>query len=906
MIHFINFVEKIISIISSPQFFLCTETIACITAVTICVLFIKNYIHHNDFAQKHNHVFYFLLLVIVGMIIENISWIMKLSNDLSYISINHQYIKFIAMIAWILTAVRYQALGLFIENLIENQFVIRWYQKLFLTINIFFVPVFICSTTYNINSLSLSLFTSDIVYQIAPFYCIFTVIPSICLVSIKLYQKHIPIIIKKQLTIFLQYIIFPHLIFDFMQCLPYYGPEGSSANTAGIIAALSMAFMTIAVIFCTLHLLRFRFFNFSKRVKDTSNTSLSGSFKSTIEHISLATTPQELILITQMFFKENFQISPEKVCLNFRNNQEICSLTSGSSCNEINNTIESFINNGSPSVDLLKQYRILVADEVMFDAYYTNDHYQTDLANFLTTISSEIFLPMYDKNTIIGYLTVNRSKTHKFYSNAEQNKIIIFGTFLASAINIMHNSKISMLLQESKKVKEDLYLKHQEVNQYKESIKTLLKQKTSAQVGLVFYKNKKFSIGNEAAQNLLPINLNVQTNHPTTITLAKLAEQVESFRTTQTRFLYDNHHKQIMVTAVPHLDYNGGVIITIHYPDTADMIKTQIDQLQDPSQIDYLLYLETTKSGKLINQIIPSNSETLLNFKIKLLEISLNKKATLLQSHSDDLISIVEIIHHISLRNTLHILDLKPTSSNHDLAIKLFGLNPILMQEEEDSLLKKLDVTGTLFIKNVELLDLETQNKLAHFIKYGIFTMVKSEHKISSDVRIICSVSQNLQVLMDQNKLATALYKELSETTLALPSLLIMDEKELQDLIDGFAHQAIEKNNFANLLQISKKDKEQLIDRRPASLQEFKSKIQYILTQKSKEHHIFHETHFDPEFNVTNPKLLKAANLGKHALKDAEIMSMLWVQFQCQNKIAQFLGVNRSSVNRRCKEYNLL
>ena len=133
-----------------------------------------------------------------------------------------------------------------------------------------------------------------------------------------------------------------------------------------------------------------------------------------------------------------------------------------------------------------------------------------------------------------------------------------------------------------------------------------------------------------------------------------------------------------------------------------------------------------------------------------------------------------------------------------------------------------------------------------------------------------------------------------------------MEEKELQELIEGFAQQTTESNNFSTLLQISKKDKDELIDRRPASLQEFKSKIQHLLKQKSKDYQIFHETHCDPEFNITNPKLLKAANLGKHALKDSEIMSSLWEQFQCQNKIAQFLGVNRSSVQRRCKEYNLL
>jgi len=147
-----------------------------------------------------------------------------------------------------------------------------------------------------------------------------------------------------------------------------------------------------------------------------------------------------------------------------------------------------------------------------------------------------------------------------------------------------------------------------------------------------------------------------------------------------------------------------------------------------------------------------------------------------------------------------------------------------------------------LFIKNVELLDLETQNKLAHFIKYGIFTMMKSEHKVSSDVRIICSTSQNSQVLIDQNKLSVTLYKELAETTLTMPSLLTMDEQELQNLIDGFACQTIAENNFTTVLSMSKKDKEQLIDRRPASLQEFKSKIQYILTQKSKDNQIHHET----------------------------------------------------------------
>ena len=905
MHNFIIFFNAIRCLFSSKEFFLFTQTVVFIMLITISSLLIKTFIQRNKESKRYKATFYFLLLTILGISIENFSWMLQLSFHLGYICINYKYIQIISIIAWAFTLIRYQALGLFIENLIENKFTLRLHQKILLVINTFFTFIFFNSAVCHLYQIS-SYIHVNTIYRIAPLYFILIIAPSIIIVSYKLHQKIIPVILKKQLTIFLKYILFPHFVFELLQALPFYGPQGATANTAGIIGALSLIFMTIAIIFCALNLIRFRIFNFSNKVEDNSNTSLTGGFKNSIEKISLATTPQELVFITQTFFKENFQTSTENICLNFRYKQELCAPGIDNYCSLTSNIIESFINYNDQSIELLREYRILVADEIMFDVYYSTDENQLKLARFLENIDSEIFLPMYDKNNIIAYLTVKRSAQHKFYSHAEQNKIVIFGTYLASAINIMHNSNTATLLHENKKIKEELYLKHQEINQYKESIKCLIKQKSHNKIGILFYKDDRFTLGNETAQNLLSINLNQQRNHPATITITKLAQQVASYRTTQSCFLYDNTNKQLMVTGVPHLDYQSGVIITINYADTSDSIKHLIDKLQDPSQIDYLLYLQTTKSGQLINQIVPSNSELLLQFKIQLLEIALHKKAALLHSHSDDLIAIVEIIHHISLRHTLHILDLKPTVSNHNLSFKLFGLNPLLMQDNEESLLKKLDRTGTLFIKNIELLDLETQNKLAEFIRYGIFTICKSEQRVASDVRIICSTSQNAQTLLDQNKLSIALFKELNQTTLQMPSLLTIEEQELQELIDGFAHQAVESSNFSNLLQISKKDKEQLIDRRPASLQEFKSKIQRILSEKSKDYNISQDTHFDPELNITNPELLKAANLGKHALKDAQIMSMLWRQFQCQNQIAQFLGVNRSSVQRRCKEYNLL
>ena len=139
-----------------------------------------------------------------------------------------------------------------------------------------------------------------------------------------------------------------------------------------------------------------------------------------------------------------------------------------------------------------------------------------------------------------------------------------------------------------------------------------------------------------------------------------------------------------------------------------------------------------------------------------------------------------------------------------------------------------------------------------------------------------------------------------------MPSITNLNDQDLQELIEDYTHQTMQTHNFSRLLEFSTKEKEEFLENRPTSLQEFKLKIQNILTQKIKNDvHIAHETHEHSKLNIIDPKLSKAASLGKYALKDPEMMSMLWQEFQCQNKIAQFLGVNRSSVQRRCKEYNL-
>jgi DNA-binding NtrC family response regulator len=149
------------------------------------------------------------------------------------------------------------------------------------------------------------------------------------------------------------------------------------------------------------------------------------------------------------------------------------------------------------------------------------------------------------------------------------------------------------------------------------------------------------------------------------------------------------------------------------------------------------------------------------------------------------------------------------------------------------------------------------------------------------------------------------LFGELSQTTIAMPPLLSLPKEELNDLADGFTEQALQTEAFHNLLQLTDKEKSRLINTSLGSLQEFKKKVLQLLATKSKKTEIHHEILFDPAYNISDPALIQAARLGKKALKDPKTLAMLMHKLQNQNKVATFLGVNRSSVNRRCKEYNI-
>ena len=892
---------------SYPFVLFCTSIAFSLKAYLLVML-----IARSQYITTAKRSWFFLLLVLIGSIVVDSSWMLKLIQCIFFPAGDYYQLRiFWVRISWAFAVIQYQSLALFIESLVteDNRFNLR--QKLFLGIStgfciFFFGLAFIqidCTQASDRSLLECEMLKAFTLY--AQFLLMLT---TLFFTLMKIRKARLPRILKKQFNILIKWLILPHLISDFMQFYPFgFFPTYIASSFA--VVSISTLSLTYTIYYCSRKVMGLRFLNFQEHVQSHNRFVFIDNFKDVLEQLSHATSVQELGHITQTFFKDGFNIPLRRTMLFVRNingNQESTSTTKPE-INKIESYTEMILGAQEPEVNFIQQKKIIIHDEIAFSQFYEKSRTTNATVTFLEEINADIFIPIYEKQKIVGYIVVERDARPDFYSNVERDEMLVFSSYLGNIIHLLQNRNLEMLIHQEKELREELYSKHQEINQYKESIRSFLKSNKQKEIGIIFYKNRRFIFGNQTAKELIKVNVNTQEGHPLTQALKQIARQVEEYKTSPMCFAKDSEGNKLILCGVPNLEYNN-VIITVYYPEISDIITKQIDRLKDPTKWDYLLYLETTQSGKLINQLIPGSGEQLLTFKINVLKTALSKKATLLSIPEEDLLPTVELLHHISLRETLHILNLQGPEKNYDSAIKLFGINPIFgLPPAQPPLLKKLDGTGTLFIQNIQFLGLETQEYLAEFISFGMYRIYKSEQKIASNVRIICSTNQDLQSLTQEGKFSKNLFNELKKTSLSMPSLMTLPDNELSDLAEGFTEQALkESNTFKNLLELNDREKLKIAHQRPVSLQELKTKVQQALVHKSKKNEIYQETQFDPAYEITDPELIQAARLGKHALRDPKMMGLLWSKFQNQNKIATFLGVNRSSVNRRCKEYNIL
>lgn len=903
MINFISYLESIFG----STFLLLVTTVSFILKGYILI----NLLCRGLYNTTTKRTFLFLIAVLICSMVSDSAWILALIKSLWWPSIDYRFYLFWVRVAWGFAVIQYQSIALFMESLVDQSGSLNIRQKVFSTISIFlfFLAIglacfdFNCYTAQERPPIEFFIRTLESYY-----FLIILMVPSLLLTMRKFRTGKLPSILKKQIKFLLPLVIVPAWISDLLQTFPLaFNPAWQTNSYVAI--CISTILITYAAFYCARKVVTLRFLNLEAHVQSPEKFNFVDGFKIVLEQLSHVTNISQLGHLTQTFFKEAFDIPLVKTTLYLRKveGQEIQQVEMNPQFHNVASTVEIFLNNHNERVcEDIKNLKILIYDEIAFSNFYEKNSSHDTILKFLEAINADIFLPIFEKQNLIAYIIIDRhAQPNKFYGDIERDEMLVFASYLSNIINLLQHRNLEMLIQQEKTLKEELYRKHQEINQYKESIRSFLRNSKQKEIGIIFYKNRKFVFANKAAKELIKVNINTADGHHLTKTLKELAQQVEEYNSPITKFTQDSDGNKLVVNGVPNIEQTN-VIITVHLPEITDVIKKQIDLLHDPTQWDFLLYLETTESGKLINQLIPGSGEMLLNFKINLLKTALSNKAILLEMPEEDLLPTVEIIHHMSLRETLHILTLHPSHKNNETAIKLFGAPQLFGAPATKSLLEQLDGNGTLFIQNIHVLDLESQEHLAEFIRYGLFKPYKTDQKKAANVRIICSTNQNLQTRVHEGSFSKALFNELKATSVSMPSLLTLPPEELSMLADGFTEQALKTtSDLKNLLELSEKEKNKLAHIRPVSLHELKRKIQHLMTKKSKDNQIFNETQFNPAYQLTDPQLIEAARMGKHALRDPRVMAMLWNKFKSQSKIAQFLQVNRSSVNRRIKEYNL-
>ncbi len=899
----ITFLLAFYAVLKSPEFLLLV-----MAASVAAKFYFLSIVFPNQHVSFRSIKLISILVTLAASLFGDVAWVVKMLHSFGWLYVDYPTVIFFVRIAWAFLLIQYQSLYIFMQSITQKKAALKkstialccatTVQALYFTYLAFLCPnTLVVQAERMLAKQSGHCFEYQMMAYVTLYILIALNIPALLEVLLKVKNQTIPKIIYQQLKTFIFYFLIPFVAIETLLGLH----QNASDIELYPIVSISTILLNVMIYYCLTHVIKLRFLEKQAHVQSHQNPNVINSFKQTLEMLGKTSNLNELSYICQRHCKELFGVPLRSVTLTIRNGiQNQHELDFDAARND--RIIEQFLLlQNQNTLTQLMQKKILVYNEIAFDDYFNDESIITTFLTFLNSINSDIFIPLYTKKKIIGYITIARDARTECYGQSDCNTLLVFANYLAHVIHNLQHENAHAIMHQEQSLKQELYQRHQEINQYKESIDAVLRANHNKSIGIIFYKKNLFTLGNQATVDILGVHPNDNPGHPVCKQLLELAKQVEEHATAQTKCIRNSNGRLVIFSAIPNLQTKN-VIITVFYPDVSDIVSHHINYLDNPNDWDYLLYLENTKAGQLVNQFIPGITSALLNIKIQLLKLALSKKPTLLDAADEDVMPLTQLIHHISLGERLFTLSLNQHTRPQDMAVRLFGSPFATEQEPIFCLLKN---NSTLFIKNIHYLDQETQSYLAHYLNYGVYRAYKSEETYPSTIRVICSSNQDLSELVHSGTFNTDLYNQLKNNSITFPTLSFLNHGDITSLIEGLTSQAIANHEYKQLVNLNEKDKRRLTESGIVSFVELKNKIHQLLLKKSKETDLDSKELLDPGFTTSDPELAPVARLGKHALKDPKIMALLWRKFKNQNKIALFLGVNRSSVHRRFKLYNL-
>ena len=187
-----------------------------------------------------------------------------------------------------------------------------------------------------------------------------------------------------------------------------------------------------------------RFLNIKKNVESKEKFNFLSQFKDILEQLSYATALKELAHITQTFFQSAFSIPLGRTHLYIRKEDPEKADFDYFDVVNIGEKVEYFIElqENQPILQELKSRKFLFEMKYIL-AIFMKKINNKRILEFLDSINADIFLPIYERNTITSYVIVEQnSRPHTLFTNKERDEMLVFTSYLNNIIHILKYSNI--------------------------------------------------------------------------------------------------------------------------------------------------------------------------------------------------------------------------------------------------------------------------------------------------------------------------------------------------------------------------------------------------------------------------------------------------------------------------------
>lgn len=813
-----------------------------------------------------------------------IAWTILIGNTILNGELSHRLIILLTQLASGGMIIQYQALAYFMETIFSSRFTSHKaiYRALLIAGLLLFCWITtyaVCQYAYGISSLSLMSYSKQniqelrILYTIALLLFNFMMIPSLNDFLSSISKKELPKLVRRKARFLLQMFIAPFLLamfcvgsaFVWYQMTVFIAIMVSSAI---LLLALSLRYVAYMMIQQPVEIVAFQ-----QEIMQQNNASLA-IFKQALEQLSVVRGIADLYDVVLAFFRREFQIPLRSITL------QICSADQ-----EVKDPILKRFEQLSLHEQLPK---ILVYDEIDFAHFYHENSNNHLALCFLRELSSDVFLPIFHLGSLIGYLSISHdARPSQVYTPHDQSVMMLFIGYLGPVISLLRQNRGDHIIQRKRQLGDQLFVTHQETILYREYMKRMSSIHHKHEPALVLYKGGRLVCLNDAAHQLITVSTVLYDRDPITRECLTVALRAEGISCGSYSVIRCCDNKMLLISGSLHVNLRG-VLLVITPASSGDLIAQQQEYVRECADIPYLIYLEKTRTGRIINRLFPAIGELTTPLKILLLKISISRDSVLLYSPSDDIDMIVYTIHQASMRESLDVVDPRLCDSRQ-------------MIEQIVTKTERLTHDGdrrTLFIRDVDQLPIELQRLLGEALLCGMWYASADSVPHPFRLRLLCSTSKNLMQMAQDGQFCRVLADQLLQQVVTIPAPSLLSRQELDMLINGLVHMMLPAGQRHKIM-LSDRDKEPLFESTFESYSMLRSRVTQALRHKTQV-----RIRWSDDIRLV-PTTSGVALFNRHAIKDRKKLQVLWDQFKSHRRIAMFLGVHRSSVYKQCIRYDI-